>query len=364
LPRRLSVSWGCIDGSSLYFFRRRERQWIFLIFSVYASPSLNWLGLEETRTLPGAASTSVAVECPGVVMAGLKGHNTNTSSATNITSETSTSRNGPPVPSSSTPVEGGPSDSGPSRLPHSLVPRLSPLLPPAADTNKTANASSTDAAGRSAASTSMDFATGADFIPFDFSDEEVAAEEEEDGVPSVPSPDKGKDRERPEWDVNVHGELKKNGMKRSAEVMEEGGYANKKQRTDASSRLTPWVRDVDWDSCRNLAELYVYTSSPYFLLYLAMARAHVVGLLRLHQEVTAFVKYISPTPEEHEVRGMVITIITRAIQGTWPDARVSPFGSYETKLYLPLGYAPLPQLSYPPSNVDAMCVMQRYRLGR
>ncbi|KAF8495367.1 Nucleotidyltransferase [Gautieria morchelliformis] len=128
----------------------------------------------------------------------------------------------------------------------------------------------------------------------------------------VPSPGKGKGRDRPELDVDVREGQKQNGLKRSAEMMEEDGYANKKQRTDASSRLTPWARDVDWDNCRNLAEL-------------------------LHQEVAAFVRYISPTPEEHEVRGMVITIISRAIQSTWPDARISPFGSYETKLYLPLG---------------------------
>lgn len=59
---------------------------------------------------------------------------------------------------------------------------------------------------------------------------------------------------------------------------------------------------------------------------------------RLHKEVRAFAAYISPTPEEHEVRGMIVTIITRTIQRAWPDARISPFGSYETKLYLPLGY--------------------------
>jgi len=57
----------------------------------------------------------------------------------------------------------------------------------------------------------------------------------------------------------------------------------------------------------------------------------------MHKEVKAFVNYISPTPEEHEVRGMVIATIARAIRSNWEDATISAFGSYETKLYLPLG---------------------------
>lgn len=89
-----------------------------------------------------------------------------------------------------------------------------------------------------------------DFIPFDFSDDEDEREE----PPQVPSPGKGKGRERP--DLDVRGA--QNGVKRPAEAMEDDDrYANKKQRTDASSRLTPWVNGVDWDGCRNLAELWV-----------------------------------------------------------------------------------------------------------
>lgn len=49
-------------------------------------------------------------------------------------------------------------------------------------------------------------------------------------------------------------------------------------------------------------------------------------------------KYISPTPEEDEVRSLVVTLISRAVTRAFPDAQVLPFGSYETKLYLPIGY--------------------------
>ena len=48
-------------------------------------------------------------------------------------------------------------------------------------------------------------------------------------------------------------------------------------------------------------------------------------------------EYISPTREEDEVRALVVTLISRAISKRFPDAKVFAFGSYETKLYLPLG---------------------------
>ena len=58
---------------------------------------------------------------------------------------------------------------------------------------------------------------------------------------------------------------------------------------------------------------------------------------RLHKEVEAFVEYVSPTKAEDEVRGLVVNLITRAVTRNFPDAKVLPFGSFETKLYLPSG---------------------------
>ena len=49
--------------------------------------------------------------------------------------------------------------------------------------------------------------------------------------------------------------------------------------------------------------------------------------------------YMSPTPEEDELRSLTVSLIAGAIKKQFPDAKVYPFGSYETKLYLPLGYA-------------------------
>lgn len=71
--------------------------------------------------------------------------------------------------------------------------------------------------------------------------------------------DRGKARERSrerEKDKDV-GE---SGHKRKYEMVFDpsDGYANKKQRTDASSRKAPWVNHLDLDSCNNVAEMCVF----------------------------------------------------------------------------------------------------------
>lgn len=58
---------------------------------------------------------------------------------------------------------------------------------------------------------------------------------------------------------------------------------------------------------------------------------------RLQKEVEAFVEYVSPTKAEDEVRSLIVKLITEAVVRNFPDAKVLPFGSFETKLYLPSG---------------------------
>ncbi|CCM06442.1 uncharacterized protein FIBRA_08704 [Fibroporia radiculosa] len=141
-----------------------------------------------------------------------------------------------------------------------------------------------------------------DFIAFTFSDEED--QDVEDRRPEVREWDKGKSRT---------SDRDHTGRKRKVDDSSlDDGYANKKQRVAAASRKAPWVADIDWDSCTNVAEM-------------------------LHRDVEAFVNYISPTPEENEVRSLVVALITRAVTQAFPDAEVHPFGSYDTKLYLPVG---------------------------
>ena len=122
------------------------------------------------------------------------------------------------------------------------------------------------------------------------------------------------------------------GNKRTADEMEaesRSGYS-KKQRIAAESRVTPWAAAVDWDNCRTAADMSVSGHTQIFSL------VHP-NTYRLNQEVNAFVDYISPTPEEHDTRTMIVHWIQNTVVAEFPDAEVVPFGSFATKLYLPTG---------------------------
>lgn len=130
------------------------------------------------------------------------------------------------------------------------------------------------------------------------------------------------------------------GQKRKSEQLDfNDDYLNKKQRVDAASRRAPWVWDVDWESCNNVAEMYVY------LFVMRLWLEMIDCWRRLHREVDDFINFISPTPVEEDIRTMTVALISRAVTEAFPDAKVLPFGSYETKLYLPLGYVALRVLS-------------------
>lgn len=58
----------------------------------------------------------------------------------------------------------------------------------------------------------------------------------------------------------------------------------------------------------------------------------------LNEEVTKFVHYISPTPEEHQMRGWVVERLQKVLDAmplSDVSARARCFGSFETRLYLP-----------------------------
>lgn len=85
----------------------------------------------------------------------------------------------------------------------------------------------------------------ADFIAFTFSEPEEDADER----PPAREWDKGKERA---------SERDRSGRKRKSDAYErDDGYSSKKQRVAAASRRAPWTADVDWESCTNVAELYV-----------------------------------------------------------------------------------------------------------
>lgn len=59
------------------------------------------------------------------------------------------------------------------------------------------------------------------------------------------------------------------------------------------------------------------------------------GVVGLHQEIEDFYQYMSPTPEEHELRVNVVRRIKKVVLSLWPEASVEIFGSFRTGLYLP-----------------------------
>ncbi|KZS90028.1 Nucleotidyltransferase [Sistotremastrum niveocremeum HHB9708] len=89
----------------------------------------------------------------------------------------------------------------------------------------------------------------------------------------------------------------------------------------------PWEEHINRDDCLNVADL-------------------------LHREALAFTNWISPTPEEHEIRSLVVQQIERVVKRAFPDATLLPFGSFQTKLYLPTADIDLVLQSHELSNRD------------
>lgn len=57
----------------------------------------------------------------------------------------------------------------------------------------------------------------------------------------------------------------------------------------------------------------------------------------LNKEILAAAEWISPTPEEQQVRDRAIQRVRESIISRWSRAQVYVFGSHETQLYLPGG---------------------------
>lgn len=101
------------------------------------------------------------------------------------------------------------------------------------------------------------FENNSDFIALGFEDD-----------PEVHDRSRKEDKEEPrerEWDKGkgrAQDRDNTGGKKRKADFDRNDGY-NKKERMDAASRKAPWVTDVDWEGCANVAEL---SASFYWLL--------------------------------------------------------------------------------------------------
>ncbi|KAL1412065.1 hypothetical protein Q8F55_003062 [Vanrija albida] len=90
------------------------------------------------------------------------------------------------------------------------------------------------------------------------------------------------------------------------------GPRNKKEEEMANNRHAPWAVNVDWERCADTAEM-------------------------LNDEVRAFYDHMSPSLEEYTVRRDLIDYLSALIRSHFPGAEVTPFGSWQTQLYLPTG---------------------------
>ncbi|KAL5489934.1 hypothetical protein ACEPAI_4766 [Sanghuangporus weigelae] len=161
----------------------------------------------------------------------------------------------------------------------------------------------------------------------------IALEPEEDTQPKRPVREwdrgkNGRDRYR-ERDEQANGRKRRREDRDNTSAPRSMGA----KKSNLKSKRYPWTAYVDWDSCRNVAQL-------------------------LHKEVEAYIKYISPTSVEHEVRHMTVLLISASIKKTYPDAEVLPFGSFETKLYLPQGDIDLVVKSRTLENADKVTALR------
>ncbi|CAA7271029.1 unnamed protein product [Cyclocybe aegerita] len=148
--------------------------------------------------------------------------------------------------------------------------------------------------------------------------------------PSSSRSERERDRGKERYD-----DERRNGRghkRRHAEYDEDDGYGNKKQRMDAASKKCPWVNGPELERCQNVAEM-------------------------MHKEVESFVDWISPSATEDEIRGLIVAQVSKIVKSAFPDAEIHPFGSYQTKLYLPLGDIDLVVLSNSMAYSDKSTVL-------
>jgi non-canonical poly(A) RNA polymerase PAPD5/7 len=67
----------------------------------------------------------------------------------------------------------------------------------------------------------------------------------------------------------------------------------------------------------------------------AQAYRGPTALMRLHEEILDFCRFVSPTSDEEAARMDLVARLRALVLSLWPHAEVKVFGSMTTKLYLP-----------------------------
>ncbi|KNH09343.1 DNA polymerase sigma [Perkinsela sp. CCAP 1560/4] len=81
--------------------------------------------------------------------------------------------------------------------------------------------------------------------------------------------------------------------------------------------------------------------------------------VRLHQEIVGFVRYISPTYAEREVRKRIVREVRGMCSDLWPGCRVETFGSMNTNLLLPKSDIDICVMNVHEDIYDAMCLLAK-----
>lgn len=58
-------------------------------------------------------------------------------------------------------------------------------------------------------------------------------------------------------------------------------------------------------------------------------------LLELHQDILDFCEFVTPTPDEHQLREAAVLRVAKVVKSIWTQSQVKVFGSFATGLYLP-----------------------------
>lgn len=190
----------------------------------------------------------------------------------------------------------------------STVPESGPSLLRQALGNAT-----TAAAAASATVKPLSFEAQEDFIGFDYGDGDETVGESASEIETPRNNRRSNSRRGTPASASGGSST---GRKRKRDSMGDAltDEGTRKVRLREAERKTPWSADVDWDSDKHPTHL-------------------------LNDEARSFMRYISPTVKEHEMRLWTIELVRRAIVKKWKGARVECFGSVGTGLYLPGGSA-------------------------
>lgn len=85
-----------------------------------------------------------------------------------------------------------------------------------------------------------------------------------------------------------------------------------------------------------VAQPYKLTKQVLVIQFSSIELTFVKGTTRLHNELIAFLKEVTPREDEIQMRNEIIDQISTAIRSLWRGVIVNVFGSFDSNTYLPM----------------------------